>query len=111
MSIYDNEDEYICEFKGCYEKVVQFLDGKQWCARHRKPVKVVQSKLLQKRQMTREEAEERTAIEKFWHYSKAHGVNEVIQPESLEDRFFSPEEEMFFLDYEIDMEIWRDAGY
>lgn len=48
--------------------------------------------------------EERTNIERFWHYSRSIGCNELAQPESLEDRLYSAGQEDFFLEYELQME-------
>lgn len=44
--------------------------------------------------------QERTEIEKFFHYSRAWGLNELIQPESLEDRYYSDGQRAFFAAYE-----------
>lgn len=60
-----------------------------------------ESRLIQQRR----EYMERQKIEKFWHCSKMHGVNEFANPESLEDRFYTEEQESFFAEYEIQMLI------
>lgn len=51
--------------------------------------------------------QERTKIERFWHYSKMWGCNEFAQPESPEDKLYTESQRDFFLEYELQLEDGR----